>query len=92
MLSNYSKNIDQIAIAATDLESSIHFYESILGFELIERRKTPGKKTAMISAVMRLGAITFVLLQGTSPDSQVTKFMEHHGPGVQHIAIGFKND
>lgn len=41
----------------------------------------------MISAVMRSGAITFVLLQGTSPDSQVTKFIEHHGPGVQHIAI-----
>lgn len=87
LLSKYSKNIDHIAIAVTDLESSIEFHRSVLGFELIERRETTGKTTAMISAVMRSGSITFVLLQGTSSNSQVSKYIELYGPGVQHIAI-----
>ena len=32
-----------------------------------------------------------VLLQGTSPDSQVSKFVEHYGAGVQHLAIGVED-
>lgn len=87
VLAKYSKNIDHLAIAVTDLESSIEFHQNVLGFTLAERRKTTGKKTAMSSAVMRCGPITFVLIQGKSSDSQVSKFIEHYGPGVQHIAI-----
>jgi 4-hydroxyphenylpyruvate dioxygenase-like putative hemolysin len=28
-----------------------------------------------------------VLVQGTSPESNVSRFIERHGPGVQHVAI-----
>lgn len=91
ILAKYSKNIDHLAIAVTDLESSIEFHQNILGFTLVERRETTGKKTAMSSAVMRSGSITFVLIQGKSSDSQVSKFIEHYGPGVQHIAIEVEN-
>ena len=45
----------------------------------------------MVSAVLKAGPVTFVLLQGTSPDSQVSKFVEHYGAGVQHVAIGVEN-
>lgn len=87
LLSQLSKNIDHIAIAVNDLEKSIDFYQNVLGFTLFERRETVGKKTAMSSAVMRSGCITFVLLQGRNPDSQVSKYIEQYGSGVQHIAI-----
>ena len=90
-LAKYAKSIDHVAIAVTDLEDSIRFYTQVLGYELHERRKTEGKHTAMISAVLRAGPITVVLLQGTSPDSQVSKFIDHFGPGVQHLAIGVEN-
>ncbi|MCB1054540.1 MAG: VOC family protein [Acidobacteria bacterium] len=88
VLAQRAINIDHVAIAVRDLEESIHFYSEKLGFTLEERRETRGKKTAMISAVMRCGPLTFVLLQGTSPESQVTRYVETYGPGVQHIAIG----
>lgn len=91
LLGKYSTVIDHVAIAVTNLEESIAFYHQMLGFEVTERRETKGKHSAMISAVMKAGPITFVLLQGTTPDSQVTKFVEHYGPGVQHIAIGVTN-
>jgi len=41
----------------------------------------------MLSAVMRAGRAIIVLLQGTSPQSQVSRFIDHFGPGVQHIAL-----
>lgn len=90
-LSRYATSIDHVAIAVRDLEESIRFYSEVLGFELKERRRTEGKATAMISAVMKAGPITVVLLEGTSPESQVSRFVEHFGPGVQHIAIGVEN-
>jgi methylmalonyl-CoA epimerase len=90
-LSNYAAAIDHVAIAVRDLEESIRFYTDVLGFELKERRRTEGKQTAMISAVLKAGPITVVLLEGTSPESQVSRFVEHFGAGVQHLAIGVQN-
>ncbi|HEX3131749.1 MAG TPA: VOC family protein [Thermoanaerobaculia bacterium] len=91
ILGKYAKSVDHIAIAVHDLEASIKFYSEVLGFQLRERRETKGEKTAMISAVMVAGPITAVLLQGTSPESQVSRFVENYGAGVQHIAIGVEN-
>jgi len=91
MLARYVTEIVHVAIAVQDLEESIRFYSEVLGFDLKERRRTEGKHTAMISAVMKAGPITVVLLQGTSPESQVSRFVEHFGPGVQHVAFGVQN-
>lgn len=90
-LNKRATGIDHVAIAVRNLEESIRFYVDVVGFELIERRRTEGKQTGMISAVLKAGPITIVLLEGTSPDSQVSKFVEHYGPGVQHLAIGVEN-
>lgn len=90
-LAKYARSIDHVAIAVHDLEASIEFYSKVLGFQLHERRKTEGKHTAMVSAVMKAGPVTVVLLQGTSPESQVSKFVENFGAGVQHIAMGVEN-
>lgn len=91
LLSKYVTSIDHVAIAVRNLEESIKFYTDVLGFDLKERRRTEGKQTAMVSAVLKAGSITIVLLEGTSPESQVSRFVEHFGPGVQHVAIGVEN-
>jgi methylmalonyl-CoA/ethylmalonyl-CoA epimerase len=91
MLSKYATSIDHVAIAVRNLEESIQFYTEVAGFELKERRRTEGKQTAMISAVLKAGPITVVLLEGTTPESQVSRFVDHFGPGVQHLAIGVQN-
>src|SRR5436305_2831570 len=90
-LAKYITSIDHVAIAVQNLEESIRFYTEVLGFELKERRRTEGKQTAMISAVLQAGSITVVLLEGTSPESQVSRFVEHFGAGVQHVAFGVQN-
>lgn len=90
-LGRYARGIDHVAIAVQDLETSIEFYTKVLGFELHERRRTEGKQTAMVSAVLKAGPVTAVLLQGTSPESQVSRFVEHYGAGVQHIALAVED-
>lgn len=87
LLGKYGKSVDHIAIAVRDLEEGIKLYSEQFGFQLHERRRTEGRTSAMVSAVMKAGPITIVLLQGTSPESQVSRYVEHYGPGVQHIAI-----
>lgn len=86
-LSKYAQGIDHLAIAVRDLEGSIIWFTQVLGFSLIERRRTEGAATGMISAVLQAGTLTIVLLEGTHPMSQVSLFVERYGPGVQHVAI-----
>lgn len=88
---NVFNKIDHVAIAVTDLEKSIILYRDILGFELTERRETQGEFSGMVSAVFSGGPFSIVLIQGTSAESQVNKYIEHYGPGVQHIAFGVEN-
>ncbi|HJX27922.1 MAG TPA: VOC family protein [Thermoanaerobaculia bacterium] len=87
LLGKYGKSVDHIAIAVRDLEEGIKLYSEQFGFQLHERRRTEGRTSAMVSAVMKAGPITIVLLQGTTPESQVSRYVDHYGPGVQHIAI-----
>ena len=79
--------IDHIAIAVPNLESAIAWYRDVLGFSAHERRTTQGETTGMLSAVMVAGSAVVVLIQGMSPSSQVNRFIEHFGPGVQHLAF-----
>lgn len=79
--------IDHIAIAVPNLEKAIGWASKMLGFGIVERRETRGARTGMKSAVMRLGPLTFVLMEGIGCDSQITRFVDEHGAGVQHVAL-----
>ena len=90
-IAKYATGVDHIAIAVEDLEESLHWYTTVLGFSLLERRRTEGANSGMISAVLEAGPLQVVLLQGTSPESQVSKFINYFGPGVQHLAVRVEN-
>lgn len=79
--------LDHIAIAVPDLSRAINWYTTQCGFRLLERRTTRGEHTGMISAVVAAGAAVIVLVQGTEPGSQVSRFVAARGSGVQHVAL-----
>jgi len=85
------RNVDHVAIAVPDLEAAIDWYTGKLGFRVVERRITRGKRTAMLSAVVIAAGVVVVLIQGTEPESQVSRFVTAFGPGVQHIAFGVED-
>jgi len=78
------KQIDHIGIAVKDLEKQIKVYSDLLGIkpgktEIIEEQK-------VTVAMFPLGDIRIELIQATSKDSPVAKFIEKRGEGVHHIA------
>lgn len=79
--------IDHLAIAVHDLEEAILFYRDILKLPLAERRETMGKYSGMRSAVMSAGNFQIVLIEGTTPESQVSRYVNVYGAGVQHVAF-----
>lgn len=80
-------SVDHIAIAVRDLEKAVQLYEQVFGFELKMRREIKGEFSGMLSAELNAGAFMIVLVQGTGPESQVSRYVEEYGPGVQHVAI-----
>ena len=79
--------VDHIAIAVADLEEAVEWYTQALGFTLVERRETRGERTGMLSAQLDCNGVIVILVQGTEPESQVSRFISKFGPGVQHIAF-----
>lgn len=87
VLAEHTVRLDHVAVAVADLEAAIDFYSKLLGYQVKERRETKGRFTGMVSAVLDAGPWMLVLVQGSSPESQVSRYVEAYGPGVQHIAI-----
>jgi 4-hydroxyphenylpyruvate dioxygenase-like putative hemolysin len=79
--------LDHIAVAVRDLASAERWFTRTLGFRCVERRSVEGRKSGMVSAVMELGGVVVVLVQGTHPNSQVNRFVDNYGQGVQHVAF-----
>jgi len=79
--------IDHVAIAVKDIDASIAWYSSALGFSLKERSEISGNHSGMLYAVLTSGSATVVLVQGTSPASQVARFLAEFGAGMHHIAL-----
>jgi methylmalonyl-CoA epimerase len=81
--------IDHIGIAVKSLDDSLKFYTEILGLEVeiievLEERK-------IRTAVINIGGSKIELLESTSPDSVIAKFIDKRGEGLHHLALGTKN-
>lgn len=90
LLSKKNK-IDHIAIAVRDIEEALFLYQNVFGFELLKRREIAGAFSGMKSAELDAGGFSIVLVQGTDPQSQVSRYIDEYGPGVQHVAVAVEN-
>ena len=84
-------NVDQLAIAVYNLNEAIKLYVDNYGFKLDCIRDTAGKTTGMRSAVLFSGEFSIVLLKSTAKGSQIERYLEKYGPGVQHVAFKVHN-
>jgi methylmalonyl-CoA/ethylmalonyl-CoA epimerase len=81
--------IEHIGIAVKDLDAAIRFYEDVLGLTCysVEEVKDQQVKTAFF----RIGQTKIELLESTSPDGPIGKFIEKRGEGIHHIAFAVQN-
>ncbi len=78
------KKINHIGIAVAALEEQIPFYRDILCLEELGTEEVPDQKVRV--AMFKVGAINIELLEPTSDDSPIAKFIAKRGNGIHHIA------
>ena len=80
--------LDHIGIAVRSLEQGAKIYETLgLAIEHVETVETQKVKTAFLS----VGDANLELLEPTSPDSPIAKFIEKRGEGIHHICLRVEN-
>jgi len=77
--------IDHLGIAVTSLEEAIPYYEDVLGLKCEGREEVESQKVK--TAFFAAGEVHLELLEPTSPESPIAKFLEKNGPGIHHIAF-----
>jgi methylmalonyl-CoA/ethylmalonyl-CoA epimerase len=81
--------VDHIGIAVKDLEEAKKFYSEMLGIkatgdEVVEQQKV---KVCFFPC----GDSELELLESTSPDGPIAKYIEKNGQGIQHLALRVDN-
>lgn len=79
------RKIDHIGIAVSDLEAQVKFYRDILGLNFHGYETLPDRGLKV--GVFRINDVRIELLQSTSPDSAIGRFIEKKGEGIHHIAF-----
>ena len=78
------QRIDHIGIAVASIAEARGFYEAMgLTVESIEEVPQEGVRVAMISC----GESRIELLEATSPDSPIARFLAQRGPGIHHLCF-----
>ena len=81
--------IDHIGIAVDSLAESVPVFRDILGLKLIDEEEVPDQMVKV--AKFEVGNVHIELLEPTSPESPIARFIEKRGQGVHHIAYHTDN-
>jgi len=77
--------IEHIGIAVKNIEESGKLYEKLLNTSVYKTEEVSGE--AVITAFLQSGPNKIELLEATSEDSVIKKFIERRGEGLHHIAF-----
>jgi len=79
------KQIDHLGIAVRSLDETVPVYEKALGLRCEHREEVPAQKVR--TAFFDVGGVHLELLEPTSPESPIAKFLADRGEGIHHIAF-----
>lgn len=80
--------IDHIGIAVESLEEALPFYRDHLKLQLEGIEEVASEQVKV--AFLRIGETRIELLEPTSEQSPIFKFIQNRGEGIHHIALGVK--
>lgn len=81
--------LDHVAIAVTNLEESLAFYQKQFNLPLIDIEVV--QEQGVRVAKLDLGNTHIELLEPLSPETPVGKFIAQRGPGLHHICTSVNN-
>lgn len=76
--------IEHIGIAVKDLQKSNELFSKLFGKDHYKIEKVESEHVA--TSFFMLGETKIELLEASSPDSAIAKFIEKKGEGIHHIA------
>lgn len=76
--------INHIGIAVKSLDDTMPFYSDNLGMVLVGIEEVPEQKVRV--AMLQVGESMIELLEPTSEESPVAKYIEKNGSGIHHVA------
>ncbi len=79
------KRINHIGIAVRSIDAVLPYYQKALGL-VCSRRETVESQQVRV-AFLPIGEVTLELLEPTSPESTIAKFIEKNGEGIHHVAF-----
>src|SRR6266853_2740948 len=77
--------LDHVGIAVKDLQAALAFYRYALGLEVEAPEDVPSQKVR--AHFLPVGQSSMELLEATSPDSAIAKYIDKRGPGLHHITL-----
>lgn len=81
------KKIDHLGIAVQSLDETVKYYEEALGLKCEHREEVESQKVRV--AFFSVGDTHIELLEPTSPDSPIAKYLEKNpNGGIHHVAYG----
>ena len=81
-------HIEHLGIAVKNLTEAIPYYEKVLGLECYNIEEVADQKVR--TAFFKVGDTKIELLEPTSEESTIAKFIENRGEGIHHIAFAVK--
>lgn len=78
-------HIEHLGIAVKSLDEAIPYYENILGMKCYSIEEVADQKVK--TAFFKVGQTKLELLEPTSDESPIAKFIEKRGEGIHHLAF-----
>jgi len=77
--------INHLGIATKGIDEALKFWADALGLENVHTEVVEDQKVRV--AMLPIGESRIELLEPTSDDSPISKFLEKRGGGIHHIAV-----
>lgn len=77
--------IEHIGIAVANLDEAIKYWENVMGLKCYNIEEVADQKVR--TAFFKIGEVKIELLEATSDESTIAKFIANKGQGVHHVAF-----
>lgn len=77
--------IEHLGIAVQSIKDALPYFENVLGLKCYAVEEVADQKVK--TAFLRCGEVKFELLEPTSPDSTIQKWLDKGNHGVHHVAF-----
>lgn len=81
------KRVDHVCMAVRSIEEQLPFFTELLGMRLVDRFRNNEEGYAGVALEIPGSQLLFELLEPTTEDGFLARFLRERGPGLHHITL-----